>query len=80
MKNLSPQEFLKEHPQPVILHFQPTSFLLVESDEEFRRWEAALAKMVGLKVEGTDWEHGTYTHTKCGDPNTYEGIDDCEND
>ena len=85
MKKLSPDDYYARNPRPVIMHFQPTQFFLIESDDEFRQWEAALAKKVGLdvKVPQGSAVATTYTMTMSGedigDP-ILGGSDDCEQD
>jgi hypothetical protein len=42
------KRFHAEHPQPVVLHFQPERFSLLEEPEDLRTWEALLVERVGL--------------------------------
>lgn len=45
---LPTERFLAQHPQPVIMNFQPKTFAILESPEDLRRWEAMLVERVGL--------------------------------
>lgn len=73
-------EYLKQHPTPVILHFQPTQFVEATTPEELREWEAIVRRNVGLKGLDASDAAGSYTGTKCGDPTGIDYFDDCESD
>jgi hypothetical protein len=72
-------KFLKKHPQPVILHFQPTGFIPMETPEELQQWEKMVRDMVGLDLSAK--EGGTESQTTCAPPpGKYEVVDDCDAD
>lgn len=48
-KDLSEKEFYSGYPRPLILHFQPTSFKILEDPEDLRKWESLLIENVGLR-------------------------------
>ena len=71
--------YLKQHPQPVILHAQPKSFVRMETPEQLRNWEQMIRETVGLSVNAADG--GSYTQTiSAPPPGAYEIPDDCESD
>lgn len=47
-KPIAAAEFTREHPQPVVLSFQPQTFAILKDPEDLRLWERDLAKRVGL--------------------------------
>jgi hypothetical protein len=69
-------QYLKEHPQPVILHFQPRAFVPMETPKQLQQWEKLVATQVGLEVPTTAGH--SYTHTVCAPPPS--DPDDCEQD
>ena len=75
------KEFLKQHPQPVILNFQATGFVAIEARDELRRWEATVRDQVGLPVAvpSGSGSSGTTCDTICS---LTEGnvVDDCDTD
>jgi len=78
------KEYIKLHPQPVILHFQPTGFIRMETPDELRQWEEMVRDVVGLNVAipgsgGSGDDGGTGTQTIC-DLSTGTIIDDCDSD
>jgi hypothetical protein len=73
-KIIPAKDYLREHPQPVILHFQPTGFIRVETPDELQRWEAMVRDLVGLSVSVGQ---GTGTATIC-DLSAGAIEDDCD--
>jgi hypothetical protein len=71
--------FLAKYPQPIVLHFQPEQFSLMETKEDLQQWETDLARRVGMQpsvarrfVEATQLNGGTCCES--GDTN------DCDAD
>lgn len=80
-KGVSPKKYLKKHPTPTILHFQPTEFVEARTSAELREWEALVISRVGLKgIASLEDGEVSYTGTKCGDPTGIDYFDDCESD
>jgi hypothetical protein len=50
-------EFLKRHPEPLILRFQPQKFRVIEDSEKLKEWEIALRERVGLPVQDAFGNH-----------------------
>ena len=48
-KDIPAKDYLKKHPQPVIMNFQPETFKILEDPEELRIWEQLLIEKVGLR-------------------------------
>lgn len=52
---ISAGRFLVKHLQPIIFHFQPQQFTILEDPEDLRKWEALLIERVGMKgIVGKD--------------------------
>jgi hypothetical protein len=47
---ISAREFLGKHPQPVVIHFQPSEFSILKAPEDLKLWEELLVSRVGLKA------------------------------
>jgi hypothetical protein len=79
-RQIPAKEYLKSHPQPVILHFQPRAFVAMETPEQLREWEKLVREHVGLDVLAND-DSGSYTQTlSAPPPGAFEIPDDCEAD
>lgn len=48
-EDVSAEKFLTRFSKPVVLHFQPTTFKVLEDPEDLRLWEAMLIERVGLR-------------------------------
>jgi hypothetical protein len=77
---ISAARYLKKHPQPVILAFQPTHFVPMRTPEELATWERMVRDLVGLEGLNADDSDVSYTGTKCGTPGGIDPFDDCESD
>jgi hypothetical protein len=49
-ETISAAEFTARVPNPVLLHFQPEQFTLVEGPDELRKWEELLVQRVGVNA------------------------------
>lgn len=79
-KSIPARTYLKKHPQPVILHFQPTHFIPMKSPAELQQWEEMVRTLVGLGGVQAAGYSEAHTGTKCGDPTGIDYFDDCESD
>jgi hypothetical protein len=80
-KGKSASAYYKRHPNPVILHFQPTEFVEATSAPELREWERMVMRRVGLHgLTPIGDAEVSYTGTKCGTPGGIDPFDDCESD
>ena len=71
------QYVAKKGRTPVIIHFQPDSFVVLESDQERQQWAKQLSEKLGVDATGFTW--GTPTFSGDVDRNPRVG-DDCEVD
>ena len=78
-KGIPAKRYLKKHPQPVILAFQPTHFIPMKTPAELNEWERMVRDLVGLTGISAN-DDVSYTGTKCGTPGGIDPFDDCEND
>ena len=79
-KGIPAKQYLKKHPQPVILHFQPTAFVPMRTPAELAEWERMVRDLVGLDGVSAADDTPAHTGTKCGTPGGIDPFDDCEND
>jgi hypothetical protein len=78
-KAIPAKDYLKQHPQPVILHFQPRAFVPMETPEELEQWETMVSSQVGLELPTASGI--SYTQTLSNPPpGQFEIPDDCEQD
>ena len=54
-------EFYKKQSRPIVLHFQPESFAVLEDPADLRMWEANMREKVGL----AGFQVGAQTETPC---------------
>ena len=79
-RGIPAKQYLKKHPQPVILAFQPTHFVPMRTAAELEEWERMVAVLVGLDGVNVGDNGTSYTGTKCGTPGGIDPFDDCESD
>lgn len=46
---VSSERFLARCSKPIVFHFQPQTFTVLEDPEDLRKWEALLVERVGMK-------------------------------
>jgi hypothetical protein len=64
---------------PVIIHFQPDYFVVLESDHERQEWAKQLSEKLGVQIPANGFTWGTPTFSGDIDRNPRVG-DDCEVD
>lgn len=50
-ESIPADRFLAEHPQPVVLHFQPKEFSILTDPEDLREWESLLVERTGVDAK-----------------------------
>lgn len=46
---ISSERYLTKYSKPIVFHFQPQQFTILEDPEDLRKWEALLIERVGMK-------------------------------
>jgi hypothetical protein len=53
-ESLPADRFLAQHPQPVVLNFQPKEFSILTEPEDLQVWQKLLVEEVGLDAKVVD--------------------------
>jgi hypothetical protein len=78
-KAISAEEFRSRNRRPVLLHFQPENFSIIESPSDLRKWEELMVQRVGIdaKVAAAITQAASENGSSCCESGS---TDDCDVD